>query len=130
FQYDPFPDGVHFSVLARLDAVKPEARFRVVFNEDSAPVARFTLGEFFGNAERCRFIEVNGRIYDSTLDFSAPADGYYLPGTWSSLPLPVDGVVRFWGKNRLVQYQRVSAPWGPADELDVELRTRVWRPEQ
>lgn len=129
-QYDPFPDGVHFKAIARLALGSVEASLRVVLNDDSAPISKFTFGEFFGRAQGCRFIEVNGRTYDSTTAFPSPLGGYFQAGTWSSLPLPSDHVVRFWGSNRLVQYQRIIGEWQPGDELDIEVRKTVWRPEQ
>ncbi len=123
-------NGAHFKLIATIPSNKPEITFRVVQHDDSTPIDSVSLGNYFGAAQRVRYLEVNNEIIDTLTTYPTPRDGNFEIGDFYQFDAPNDGKVRFWSDgSNFIQTQSVGNVKDPIT-LEIEKRANPWRPEQ
>lgn len=119
-------NGAHFQVNGIIPAGKAEVHMSIVPNEDSTTIERASLGNFFGaikNVDRIT-LEDGETIYAE--DYPQPSDGNFQLGDFYTVPVPPASHIVFGNDDAdMQQWQRFTH----ADTLEIEVRSRHWRPE-
>lgn len=119
-------NGAHFQVHGVIPFDRPEVHMSIVPNDDSSTIESASLGNFFGaikNVDRLT-LEDGKTIYAE--DYPQPSDGNFQLGDFYSVPVPPASHIVYGNDDTdMQQWQRFTH----ADTLEIEVRSRHWRPE-
>lgn len=119
-------NGAHFKIVGTMPKDKKEVTMQIVPEEDSAPIERASLGNYFGAVKNVNEVDVHGQGRYYTKNYPAPNDGNMEQGDFYTIPVSSDAEVAFGNvSGTFVQRQIVNQ----GDELDIEIRSHHWRPE-
>lgn len=126
-EHHAYGNGAHFKIRGTIPAGKAEITTWIEPNEDSAPIEKASIANFFGAAEAVNTFVINETDEHHVSMYPKPNDGNFELGDFYTLPLSnARGTLSFWNdRYNLVQYQRYTA----AEVLNFEIRSHQWRPE-
>lgn len=122
YEYSPFANGAHFSLVAEFKRGEPWVRITVEPEPGSARIEEFGLQTTLGFVDAITTIETEHHVYRaSTYDVQ---DDYMRGGLWFDLRR--DGRRLVLRGEQLVQVQELETDLRDQDRVEVEVRRTPW----